>query len=57
MVSTVSKANQPNQSPELEITLEEFLQLPETQPANILMGKFTKNLCQMGNIVRYRQNW
>jgi len=34
MVSTISKANQPNQPPELEITLEEFLQLPETKPAS-----------------------
>ncbi len=34
MVSTISKANQSNQSPELEITLEEFLQLPETKPAS-----------------------
>ncbi|NJL89121.1 MAG: Uma2 family endonuclease [Coleofasciculaceae cyanobacterium SM2_1_6] len=34
MVSTISKSNQPNQSPELEITLEEFLQLPETKPAS-----------------------
>lgn len=40
MVSTISKTNQSNQSleinqsPELEITLEEFLQLPETKPAS-----------------------
>ncbi len=32
MVSTISKANQPNQSPELEITLEEFLQHHDRSP-------------------------
>ncbi len=34
MVSTISKAHESNQLPEPEITLEEFLKLPETKPAS-----------------------
>lgn len=45
MVSTISKANESNQSPEPEITLEEFLKLPETKPASeYIDGKIYQKL-------------
>ena len=39
MVSTISKADESNQPPELEITLEEFLKLPETEPESEYMNR------------------
>ncbi|NJL90332.1 MAG: hypothetical protein HC916_11505 [Coleofasciculaceae cyanobacterium SM2_1_6] len=51
MVTTISQANESNQSPEPKITLEEFLKLPETKPASeYIDGRIYQNPCQMGNI-------
>ncbi|GEM_PF-6236355 len=45
------------QAPSNILTLAEFLQLPETKPANgYLAGLVTRNPCLKGNTVQFKEN-